>query len=63
MKCPVYQSLRNIYLPNIDIDQDTVSVDHFYSLFNRSRDEVLNLSKYIYYAFRMREDKVKELQG
>ena len=58
MKCPAYQNLRNVYLPNIDIDHNTV--DNIYSLFNDIRDWVLNLAKYNY-AFRLGEEKVKEL--
>ena len=56
-----FNLIQNLYLPDIDIDQDTVN--HFHSLFSGSRDEVPDLPKYIYYAFRMREEKVKELQG
>ena len=53
-----FNPLQNFYLPNIDIDQDTVN--HFHSLFSGVRDEV---PKYIYYAFRMKEEKVEELRG
>ena len=39
MSCPVYQQLRNVFLPNIDIESTTT--DSFYSLFNVSEQEVL----------------------
>ena len=60
MKCPAYSNLRDIYLPNVNVDK--CSVDDFYSLLNSSRDEVLQLSKFIYYAFRLRDEIVKEMQ-
>ena len=56
MKCPAYSNLRDIHLPNINVDQ--CSVDDFYSLLNSSRDEVLQLSKFIYYAFSLRDEMV-----
>ena len=60
MKCPAYSNLRDIYLPNVNVDQ--CSVDDFYSLLNSRRDEVLQLSKFIYYAFSLRDEIVKGMQ-
>ena len=59
MKCPAYNNLRRIHLPYVNEDQCTV--DDFHSMFNGSRNEVLALSKFIYYAFRLREERIKEL--
>ena len=61
MSCPVYQQLRNVFLPNIDIESTTIN--SFYSLFNSSEQEVLRLAKYIYNAFIIRENKLKEISG
>ena len=58
MSCPVYQQLRNVCLPNIHIENTTT--DLFYSLFNGSEQDVLRLAKYIYYAFIIRENRLKK---
>ena len=61
MFCSVYQQLRNVFLPNTDIESTTT--DSFYSLFNGSEQEVLKLAKYIYNAFIIRENRLKEISG
>ena len=61
MSCPVYQQLRNVFLPNTVIESTTIN--SLYSLFNSSEQEVLRLAKYIYNAFIIRENKLKEISG
>ena len=61
IKCPVYKYLRNVYLPTVDSDRSTVH--SFYSLFNGNKDAILNLAKYIYNGFKVREEKMKQFRG
>ena len=61
MKCPVYDQIRRDWLPNIDFDIATA--DTFYSLFNSSEQQVLSLAKYVYNAFIMRENILKEMNA
>ena len=61
MKCPVYDQIRRDWLPNIDFDIATA--DTFYSLFNISEQQVLSLAKYVYNAFIMRENILKEMNA
>ena len=61
MKCPVYDQIRRDWLPNIDFDIATA--DTFYSLFNSSEQQVLSLAKYVYNAFIMRENLLKEMNA
>ena len=60
-KCPVYDQIRRDCLPNIDFDIATA--DTFYSLFNSSEQQVLSLAKYVYNAFIMRENILKEMKA
>ena len=61
MSCPVYKQLRNVFLLNIDIENTTT--DSFYSLVDGSEQEVVRLAKYIYNAFIIRENRLKEISG
>lgn len=52
MICPVYEHLRIIYLPILE-NRDR-NLDNFYALFNGSYQDILNLAKFIFYAFNNR---------
>ena len=57
----MYKNLREVYLPAVDSDRSTVH--SFYSFFKDNRDEVLNLAKFTYNGFKVREEKIKQLRG
>ena len=59
MICPFYTTLREIYLPNIV--NSSLSKRVFYSLFQDDRRILLNLSKYVYYVFKIRDERIKQL--
>lgn len=59
MICHFYTTLREIYLP--DIVTSSLSKRVFYSLFQDDRRILLNLSKFIYNAFKIRDERIKQL--
>ena len=60
IRCPIYKNLRDIYLPSVDSDRSTEQL--FYSLFNGNREQVLNLARFIYNAFKARGEKIRQFR-
>ena len=60
IRCPINKNIRDIYLPSVDSDRSTELL--FYSLFNGNREQVLNLARFIYNAFKVREEKIRQLR-
>ena len=61
MSCPVYNQIRSVFLPNIDTENATVGT--FHNLYNGSEQQVLSLARYIYNAFIIRENRLKEMNA
>ena len=61
MSCPVYNQIRSVFLLNVDTEN--AAVDTFHNLFNGSEQQVLSLARYIYNAFIIRENRLKEMNA
>ena len=59
MICPLYSDLRKQYITQLN--NSTPSYQLCYQLFNSDEATVLKLSKFIYFAIKIRSDNIKRL--
>ena len=60
MICPFYTTLRDIYLPYIV--NSSLSKKVFYSLFQDDTQILLSLSKIVYNAFKIRDERLMQVE-